>query len=195
MANSYQMVRCNCNCILIENDGTEDILIKVVRLTPDGLIADMTLDDLEEYIPNVTLPPTEKYNITLPSNYIYGIIVKFIIPPTPPPNATPTGFIIDSTSIYGIFCEIIECRKKQLLRVLGESDNCKEECDCVSVYDFNAFSILYEHLMIPINNINLSENNNQTITQERLDIITDMYRIQEQALKYCIECFEPCKDC
>ena len=49
--------------------------------------------------------------------------------------------------------------------------------------------------MIPINNINLSENNNQTITQEMLDTITDMYRIQEQALKYCIECSKPCKDC
>lgn len=195
MATSCQMIRSNCNCILIENDGTDDILIKLVKLSLDDLIAGMTLDDLEEYIPNVTLLPTEKYNITLPSNYIYGIIVKTIIPAIPPPNATPEGYIIHSTSLYTIFCDIIECRKKQLLRVLGESDNCKEECDCISVYDFNAFSILYEHLMIPINNINLSENNNQTITQEMLDTITDMYRIQEQALKYCIECFEPCKDC
>lgn len=192
MATSYQMIRSNCNCILIENDGTDNIYIKLVRLTLDDLIAGMTLDDLEEYIPNVTLLPTEKYNITLPSNYIYGIIVKTTIPPT---DLTPRSFIIHSTSLYTIFCDIIECRKKQLLRVLGESDNCKEECDCISVYDFNAFSILYEHLMIPINNINLSENNNQTITQEMLDTITDMYRIQEQALKYCIECFEPCKDC
>lgn len=195
MATSCQMIRSNCNCILIKNDGKEDIIIKVVRLTLDDLIADMAVDDLEEYIPNVTLLPTEKYNITLPSNYIYGIIVKIIIPAIPPPNATPEGYIIHSTSLYTVFCDIIECRKKQLLRVLGESDNCKEECDCISVYDFNAFSILYEHLMIPINNINLSENNNQTITQEMLDIITDMYRIQEQALKYCIECFKPCKDC
>lgn len=192
MATSYQMIRSNCNCILIENDGTDNIYIKLVRLTLDDLIAGMTLDDLEEYIPNVILLPTEEYNITLPSNYIYGIIVKTTIPPT---DLTPRSFIIHSTSLYTIFCDIIECRKKQLLRVLGESDNCKEECDCISVYDFNAFSILYEHLMIPINNINLSENNNQTITQEMLDTITDMYRIQEQALKYCIECFEPCKDC
>lgn len=183
MAISYQMVRSNCNCILIENDGTENIYIKLVRLTLDDIIAGMTLDDLEEYVPNITLLPTENYNITLPSNYIYGIIIK------------SETLEIHSTSLYTIFCDIIECRKKQLLRVLGESDNCKEECDCVSVYDFNAFSILYEHLMIPINNINLSENNNQTITQEMLDTITDMYRIQEQALKYCVECFEPCKDC
>lgn len=191
MAISYQMVRSNCNCILIENDGTENIYIKLVRLTLDDIIAGMTLDDLEEYVPNITLLPTEKYNITLPSNYIYGIIVKF----KTLPDLTPASLEIHSTSLYTIFCDIIECRKKQLLRVLGESDNCKEECDCISVYDFNAFSILYEHLMIPINNINLSENNNQTITQEMLDTITDMYRIQEQALKYCVECFEPCKDC
>ena len=78
MAISCQMIRSNCNCILIKNDGTEDIIIKLVRLTLDDLIAGMALDDLEEYIPNVTLLPTEEYNITFPSNYIYGIIVKVV---------------------------------------------------------------------------------------------------------------------
>jgi len=113
-------------------------------------------------------------------------------------NVNGTEFTITEYSLYTIFCDLIQCRLNIIKRVLGELDNCKEECDCINVYDFNAFNAIYESILnlyedlFSILNINVT---NSIISASELDKLTTLDILLQQYKKYCIECKTPCKNC
>ena len=101
-------------------------------------------------------------------------------------------------SIYSIFCELINCRLDLLKRVLGELDNCKEECDCIAVYDYNAFSVIYEAIVSLYENIFSILNIdmlNSTLTADEIETLTTFEELMIQYKKYCVSCEKPCKNC
>lgn len=105
---------------------------------------------------------------------------------------------ITEYSIYSIFCDLLACRLALLKRVLGELDNCKERCDCIAVYDYIAFSTIYEAITSLYYNIFHDYNvNMQTgvLTVEQLEVLTTFEDLLIQYKKYCIECEKPCKNC
>ena len=113
-------------------------------------------------------------------------------------NATLGVAYIIEYSLYTIFCELINCRLNILKRVLGEIDNCKEQCDCIAVYDFNAFSAIYETIqflyedLFGILNLDVTSH---LLSSEELLKLTTLDELLTQYKKYCIECETPCKNC
>jgi hypothetical protein len=101
-------------------------------------------------------------------------------------------------TIYSIFCNLLECRKNILLRVLNEIDNCKDECDCVDLYDYNAFNVIYETISVMYQDI-LSHLNinviNSILSTLELEQLVAFDELLTQAKKYCISCKQPCKNC
>lgn len=190
--NYHRIIRVNCNTFIITNlSGTEKLYIDLKLINKD-IELPSTISQLENYIPRIELLPNDGINelstyqitITLNSNAIYGIVIT---------QELDTEYIY--SYIYSIYCEIIECRKNQLLRVLGELDNCKEECDCIALYDFNAFSILYEAFRSLQTSLNYSTETDFLLTSEIINQFTTMTEIVNQLMKYCIACETPCKDC
>jgi hypothetical protein len=107
-------------------------------------------------------------------------------------------FNLTEYSLYTIFCDLLTCRLDLLKRVLGELDNCKEECDCIAVYDYNAFSIIYETIVSLYENIFNILNidiENTTLTVDEIETLTTFEELMIQYKKYCISCEKPCKNC
>lgn len=112
--------------------------------------------------------------------------------------ATQYHIMYTTYSVYSVFCDLLTCRLDLLKRVLGELDNCKEECDCIAVYDYNAFSVIYEAIVSLYENIFNILNidiENTTLTADEIETLTTFEELMIQYKKYCISCEKPCKNC
>lgn len=175
-----EIIRNNCNTITILNVTHIEVVVNIYQFTLDTIFDTTTLIPTEGFLPQVHILQDEDYTVTLPSDYIYIIQLD------------------GATTVYytmGMFCDLIDCRKQQLLRILGEPNNCKEECDCMAVYDFNAFSVLYEMIITVIEELDEHINTTPSFTLEEIKQITTLQQLIEQAKKYCKDCNKPCKDC